>query len=307
MFKISDLTIHTYKVYGLKIESEIPMTELLSIDKSDCSYPDVIISYGVVPKEIEGSVINGENIKLAEKEFYMYVKETAHYYVADGNRIIVELETQKNMEEVKIFLLGTCLGILLKQRSTIAIHGGSVAINGQGLIITGYTGAGKSTLTSALRNEGFTFLADDVSALDRDLAGNLVIHPTYPQLKLCRGAMERIGYDIQKYTVIDASRDKYAVPLQKNFLNFPVSLNSIYEISIGETNNVEILELLGNEKIKAILRNIYRIEIIRYLGLEPHYFKKCIEIAINIPFYRLIRPKDGFTVSEQINLIRSTL
>lgn len=298
---------YDYCVYGLKINSEIPMPELITIDEAECIYPDVSILYGIVPRHIENPCIDGKYMKMTNREFYLYIKDIAHYYVADGKRIIIEPEKESDIEQLKIFLLGTCFGILLKQRNIIAVHGGAIVINGHGIIIAGHTGAGKSTLTSVLREEGFPFLADDVSALGNDLKGDCIIYPAYPQQKLCRDAMIRMNYDTSKFKVIDASRDKYAIPLKKNFLSFPATLKSIYEVSTCESESVEITELFGNEKIKTILRNIYRVEVIGYIGFEPLYFKKCIEIAKTVSVYKIRRPKIGFTVSEQIQLIKNTL
>lgn len=307
MCKKNIFITYNYRVYGLKIKSEIPMSELITIDEAECIYPDVSISYGLVPKCIENPRIDGKYMKMNDREFYLHIKDIAHYYVADGKRIIIESEIESDIEQVKIFLLGTCFGILLKQRNIIAIHGGAIVINGHGIIITGHTGAGKSTLTSALREEGFSFLADDVSALGNDLKGDSIIYPTYPQQKLCRDAMMRMNYDTSKFKVIDASRGKYAIPLTKSFLSFPTTLKSIYEVNTCESSSVEITELFGNEKIKTILRNIYRVEVIGYLGFEPLYFKKCVEIAKTVSVYKIRRPNTGVTVSEQIQLIKNTL
>ena len=38
-------------------------------------------------------------------------------------------------------------------------------------------------------------------------------------------------------------------------------------------------------------------------GISPIYFKKCLDIAKHIKFYKITRPKEGFTVNEQIKLI----
>jgi hypothetical protein len=299
--------IYNYSLYGLKIRSQIPMPELLKVNETECINPDVTVTLGLVYKDMEDAVIANSYIKLSKKAFYLHIKDVAHYYVEDGKRIIVEVDGQKNIEEIKVFLLGTCFGMLLSQRNCVAIHGGAVVISEQGIIITGNSGAGKSTLTSALRKYGFSFLADDVSALGHNLDGNTIIYPTYPQQKLCRDALHKMGYGVNDFNLVDAERDKYAIPLKKGFYSSPISLKAIYELDIGETKDVIINEIFGAEKVKVILRNIYRIETIRLIGIDQKYFKKCIEIANTVQVYRIVRPKEGFTVNEQVELIMRSI
>ncbi|MEQ8154194.1 MAG: hypothetical protein ABRQ25_04835 [Clostridiaceae bacterium] len=294
-----------YKVYGLIIQSDIFMKELTLFNGTDKA--DVVISYGNASKKIDNQEVNEDYIKFSKNEFYMHIKGTSHYYVAYGNKIIVELEENCNIEDVKIFLLGTCLGILLAQRDIVAIHGGAVIINGKGIIVTGHSGAGKSTLTTALRMEGYEFLSDDVSALKNHINGHVLIYPTYAQQKLCKDAIEKLGYNYKNFILIDKSRDKYAIPLQESFSKYPVPLKAIYEINIGEDENVSIEKLSGMNKINTILKNIYRVEIISCPNFQPKYFKECIEIGKNIEVYKLNRPKGKFSVDRQVKLIKSSL
>ena len=40
--------------------------------------------------------------------------------------------------------------------------------------------------------------------------------------------------------------------------------------------------------------------------MSPVFIKKCIDIAKYITCYKITRPKEGFTVNEQINIIEDT-
>ena len=79
-------------------------------------------------------------------------------------------------------------------------------------------------------------------------------------------------------------------------------------ITVGDVEEVTIEELKGSEKINNIINNIYRGEYIKHLGgVNPEYFKKCLNIAKNINFYVVTRPKDQFTVDKQIALIEEKI
>ena len=294
-----------YTVYGLIIRSDIFIKELIQTNKFE--NVDVTIEYAEAPKDMKDKVCDSKNVEFSKREFCLHVEDIAYYYVADGNKIVVELE--KNCQEVvaNVFLLGTCFGILLSQRETIAIHGGTVVIKDSGVIITGDTGAGKSTLTAAFRKEGYAFLADDVSALGEDSKGNVIIYSAFPQQKLCEDALEKLGQDLSRYEIIDEKRKKYSIPTHNSFLRGNAKLKSIYEINVVENDEVSIKQLFGKDKLQVILKNIYRIETINYNGLDPIYFKKCIVLSKKINVYQINRPKDKFSVNDQMKLIINSL
>ena len=55
------------------------------------------------------------------------------------------------------------------------------------------------------------------------------------------------------------------------------------------------------------MKNIYRGYVNQIVGLDREYLKKCLKITKDIEVYRIIRPKDEFTVNEQIQLIKEEL
>lgn len=56
--------------------------------------------------------------------------------------------------------------VMLETRSTVAVHSGVVALDGQGVLIPGDADAGKSTLVAALVSAGFDYLSDEAALLD---------------------------------------------------------------------------------------------------------------------------------------------
>ncbi|MEQ8156858.1 MAG: hypothetical protein ABRQ25_18610 [Clostridiaceae bacterium] len=107
--------------------------------------------------------------------------------------------------------------------------------------------------------------------------------------------------------MIDDDREKYIIPAKESFVDTPTSIGAIIELSIGEGEKVEISEVLGSKKLISLMRNIYRIEVTNFSGLGREYFKKCLEVAKNIPIYKIKRPKGRRTVEEQISIILSRL
>ncbi len=294
-----------YRVYDLNVESDIEMPELLEVDVNDKI--DVVIKYGKVPENMINKILEGSWFHLEEKSFVFRVENIAKYFVENGSEIIIEPYELANKDDVKTFTLGTSFGILIKQRNDIAIHGGTILIDNKAVILTGNTGAGKSTLTNAFRHNGYRFLCDDVSVLGNK-KDSIFVMPAYPQQKLCKDAMDKMGYDTEKFKKIDDDRDKYCIPVHDSFEKDPCKLSAICEIELTDKDDdVEIKEILGQEKLFSVLKNIYRIELIRTMDMKKEYFSKCLEIAKNIRVFKVKRPKDKFTVNEQIRLIEQAV
>lgn len=290
-----------YKLYGLNIESEVECKELIKSEKSD---DDIKVYFGKAPDEVYDLIKQGCIGYSTENIMWMYVKDIAIYYVFNGKNIIIEKQQENvDVKDIKAYLLGTALGMILIQRNIIAIHGGTILVDNKAIAIVGDCGAGKSTLTSALRIKGYPFMADDVSVLN----GNKV-NFSYPQQKLCKDAMKKLGYNLKNYNMIDDDREKYVIPVKDNFVMNLNELKAIFEISITDENeDVSCEEIVGGEKLNIFMKNIYRIEVAKIAGIKPIYFKKCLDIVNSIHLYRIKRPDGKFSVSKQIKLVEEVM
>lgn len=297
------------------VESEIKLPELIRVFKTD-KYSknvkvDVTIQYADMTNKIEQEINQGVYVGNLNDEFWFAIKNVGIYRICGGNKIFIE-QKGGSEQNIRTFLLGSAFGCLLIQRNIVAIHGGTILVNNKGLIITGDTGAGKSTLASAFRINGYKFLADDVSATDINCYGDIIVNPAYPQQKLCKDAAIKFGLKISELIKIDEDREKYVIPSHTNFIDEPRRLCYIAEVKIKENeikndDRVTIEEVTGVEKLNLIMKNIYRIEIANMIGIEGKYFSKIVNIAKQINYYRIIRPKNSFTVNEQIKLIISQI
>lgn len=294
-----------YKVYGLIVESDIEIPELLSIDKNE-NKVDIKIKKDIIPKDVIEKIPSYSWFKYDVDSMVFTVKNIGSFYIYDGKNIVVQPSENADNQGIKTFILGTSFGMILLQRNKVAIHGGAILIGENAIILTGQSGAGKSTLTNAFRQYEYPFMADDVSSTI-ELQDEIFIEPAYPQQKICRDAMEKMGYRIDDFKLIDEDREKYVIPTHESFVKEKRKLKAIFEIEPYDGEEVKIEEISGGEKMKTILRNIYRIEIIAPHGIPPAYFKKVINIAKNTLVFRIKRPKNQFSVDRQIELIEREL
>lgn len=298
--------INNYKVYGLNIRSEIEINEFNKLD--EILEENIInIRYDKMSKEIKDKISQGSKMQLFQNRIWFHIDNIATYCISDGNEIKVEVCENADMHLMKVYIMCSCLGFIMLQRNMVAIHGGVIEMDKKAVIFTGDRGAGKSTLTTALREKGYKFISDDVASTRIEKVPYVM--PGFPYQKLCESAMDNFEYDKEKYTSFMSDKEvKYIVPAKDEFIYEPKQLSAIVKLTVGDVEEVTIEELRGSEKLNNIIENIYRGEYIKYLGgMNPRYFKQCIDIAKNIRFFKITRPLDKFTVNDQIKLIEENL
>ena len=292
-----------YKVYGLEVESEININEFVSIEDINAENK-VNIVYANMPLNIKEDIKNNKKSSFSKAECWFHINDVATYRVTGGD--LIEFEPCENADPylLRVFLMCSCLGFIMIQRDIVAIHGGTIVIDNKAIILTGNRGAGKSTLTTALRLKGYPFISDDVAAIE--IKDNIpMVKHGFPYQKLCSSAMDKLGYDKEKYfSFMSDTEIKYLVDAHNDFIYEDTRLFALCELSVGDVEDVQIEEIKGSEKLNKLISNRYRVEFVQVMGgISPIAFKTLLQIAKNIKFYKIIRPNGQFTVDKQIELL----
>lgn len=104
----------------------------------------------------------------------------------DGS-VLAELDSDLAAQS---FLLAEVNVIMVSRLSTVAVHAGVVRWRGHGLLLVGDQGAGKSTLTAALVQDGAEYLTDEAAAF---VDGRVV--PYLKPLSLSVDSLRVLGLD----------------------------------------------------------------------------------------------------------------
>lgn len=291
------VTRKKYKSFGLKISSEIILSELLEDDFTEA---DITIKQGKVPDTFDNIIIHKNNKMIGKDNFRLDNAGIAKYFVTEGNEIIIEPYDGALFEEVKLYLLGSCMGALLYQRRILPLHGSCININGQGVLITGDSGAGKSTIGRAILNNGYKMVTDDVAAISLKDDNKPIVYPSYPSQKLWEDAIERIegNLKIKSLNRISNELNKYSVANHDLFYRKPIELKIICEIIPSSVNKVEIEEVKGINKLNIIIKNTYRRFMIKGFGCREWHFKECSAIANEVSVYKIERPEGAHLEKE---------
>lgn len=295
-----------YQAYGLIIKSELVLDELITVEEQAF---DIELLINKIPDHIEQEVGENRTRGFDTSEIWFKVANIGLFYIKEGRQIIIKPELEASLVRVNQFIYGRCFAFALLQRNIVALHGATVNLSGEAVMIVGHSGAGKSTLTSALRQDGHGFICDDVSPIDHQFMGRLCVTPAFPVQRVHQSIMEQQNYDLTEHDYIDYGDDKriYLVSTRDQFAKNPIPLKVIVEIQPAEGTEVSLEELKGQEKIHTVYRNIFGSSARAKIGLNAEYFKKCTEIAKQIPIYRMTRPINQYTVPKQKELLYQVL
>ena len=102
---------------------------------------------------------------------------------SSGSSVIASCPNDLTVDDAALYLLGPVLGVVLRLRGDICLHGSVVELDGEAVGFIGPQGAGKSTTAAALATAGRRVLSDDLLVLRRR-EGRIHAEPGYPLLRL---------------------------------------------------------------------------------------------------------------------------
>lgn len=275
---------HRYLLYGLRLASDLPLPELIG-DESEGD-PDVRVRLQPtgVPRGCECDIhtlANGAGFRVAD---------VGSYAILGGSEIRVEPECEAPARNVRLYLLGSAMGMLLHQRGLLPLHANAVEIGGRAIAFMGPPGEGKSTLAAWMARAGKFVLADDVCVLRGRPEGGHQVHPGLPRLRLWRSSLEGLGSSVEGYSrsyLGDDCYDKYDVPLASPGSG-GVPLSAVFLLARGERLVSERLH--GAEAVAALVENTYRGSYVPHAQGTERHWRQCMALASTVPVFRLRRP-----------------
>jgi len=287
---------YKYSAFGLTILSEVVLPEL---SPAVTETVDVEIMYGSLGEAYRMPCDETACGVFSPQAFLLRIAGVADYYVTNGTSVVVQ-PWSSDLGEVRVYILGLVMGVIIQQRGIMALHGSAVVLNGQAVIFAGISGAGKSTMAAALRNRGHLLLADDVAVITVAKAGQPWVQSGFPQQKLMPDSAEQVGIEAASLTLVSQSWDKYAVPVTVGFESRPMPLKAIYQITAQAEAELSIAPLTGFNKITAIISNTYCYNLLEKVGLKLAHFNMCAGLLKEIPVFSLIRPLGEQSLQDQV-------
>jgi hypothetical protein len=227
------------------------------------------------------------------------VANVARYLIRAGGEILVDPMPGASDRDVRLFLLGSALGILCHQRGLLPLHANAIVADGGAVAFAGASGAGKSTLAAQFQSRGYEVLCDDVCVVQFDEAGRAYAWPGLPRLKLWGDAAAAFGHDSAGLDRAIEGMDKYHVPLESAGPARPIPFRRLYLLSrSADGEEGEVVRLTGMAAMEAVMAQTYRGAYLAPMGLAGRHFRQCAALAASAGIFAASRAW-GYDVLER--------
>jgi hypothetical protein len=244
---------HRYRAFGLAFASDFELPELVRDEQP--APPDVTIRRVETGRRFPEPDAPGEFRFGDEECFLLYPQVGAFRLVGDG---LIEVEPVPGVDPglIAFPLLGPLMGLLMRARGTLVLHGSALEVGGEGVGFLGDKGAGKSTTAGACIRAGHGLLTDDILVIAEPGTPAARILPAFPQVKLAGSASEALALAAARQRrPVPIVNDKERYALASGFVERPVAPSRFYLLKRG--GEAAILPLATKVRMKALLRFSY--------------------------------------------------
>jgi hypothetical protein len=297
--------MYVYTAYQLNIHAEFPIPEFPAGDET--APPDVVIRLGALPAKLENVTGKGVVYQAAANKFLLTLQDLASYLVQNGNEIIVEPAPDSLDSDVRVFLLGSCIGALLHQRGILVIHAGAVYTEKGAVLFTGPSGVGKSTLLGELLRRGYKMMVDDVCGVVLDAAGIPLVLPGYPRTRLWSDSAEKLEQDVHEMVRTRPNMEKFERQAAEQYWDQPAPLRRIYLLSASNKDELYLKPAPRIHTFQIVLHNTYRQQFLDGLELRAPHFNLISAVAKQTGVTHVTRPVQPFRLTELADLIEQDL
>ncbi len=301
--------MHYYHAFHLNIKSELLLPELLVASEAHDT-PDVVIELGEVnPNGLPHAAFKGAFYQSNENALWLNVPNVARYLISHGNHIIInpiepiDLMSTSDEDSIRVFLLGSCMGALLMQRDLFLLHANAIKVGEQCISFSGHSGVGKSTLSGAFMQRGYSILADDVCVVNK----HQEVVPSFPQIRLWADSSKKLEIQTQALKKVRPQLEKFSVPLAAQFHQISLPLKVVYILNTHNQDEFKFQDVQGMQKILPLKNNTYRHQYLKGLGKTKMHLKHTGALASSVSIVRVLRPKSGFRLDELVDLIEADL
>lgn len=294
-----------YTAFGLKILSAIEIPEFEQASFEPAPYPDITIQLGQVKKLASNQPLKywGPLTK-SRQEMVLSIEEVGKFRIFKGDTITIEPAKWVASPTLRLYLLGSCMGLLFQQRNTFCLHAsGVINKKEKAILFLGDSGAGKSTICRYLVNQGYQFICDDYIPIYFH-QGEIFVQPSFPKAKLWQSSIDLLK--IPKRSIhhrIKPNQNKFGIIDNHLFFRERVVVGNCFLLKWHKKEEV-INSILGfNQSVKAYKENTYRYQVALFPEEQQLLFQHCTSLAKKLPLTVITRKKTENVVQDISHLI----
>ena len=298
-----------YSICGFAVASEIPFPGAVGV-LEPVAVPDVAVRLADIPDSLVDPAITGPVWQAKEDVFLLNIPGLLRLQVKTGREILVAPAHGRSPADIAPFVLSTGFGVLLHQRGCLVLHAAAVAWHGQGIVLCGPAGAGKSTLAAALCRAGCNFIGDDLAAVNFAADGRPVVMSDGRQHRLWADAIAHLNLGDRQEAPVRGHLLKFHLSPEpdRSLISAPLAAVIVLRERLPRTRFDAVLERLELADAAPILRaETYKKNLARKLGQDARLFMQTARLLQHTTAWRLERTFDFAAINENARLVLSTL
>ena len=315
-----------YSIYGLRLRSSAAIPTLVPVTEPTGT-ADLVVHFGPVADEaaegreqacdwyVSKATEAGEPILRIQRleasgDLLLRYPDGMRFRIdPSGRSVTASCPDDLTIEDAALYLLGPVLGVVLRLRGDVCLHGSVVELDGGAVGFIGPQGAGKSTTAAALAAAGQRVLSDDLLVMRRK-GGRIYAEPGYPLLRLWPESVAALyGSPEARPRLVPGWEKRYAdLAATEQFAPEHLPLRAIYALGERRTG----LETAVTESL-APRRALLELVANSYAGRLPGASARQIEFELlsrvitEVPVRRLILSEDWTTISALGETLRDDL
>jgi hypothetical protein len=273
------------QAYGMKIGCAFELPELAGA----AGEADVVVRRGTVRPEEPMLKDEGCWFWAERGRVKLFYEGVGAFEVRGGEEMVVDPVEGADEREVRFFVLGPALAMLMQQRNLLVLHATAVRVGEEAVLFTGFSGRGKSTMAAYLCARGHELVADDVVAVDLSGARPMV-RAGVPQIRLLPQSLGIVGANAAGERV-HRRTDKYAWANRGMCAAGAAPMGRMYVIE--DAPEMRLDQMRRHEAFGQYVSSTYPVvaRLLRFTGETGKHFEQCAELGVSAGVVRLKRPR----------------
>jgi len=290
-----------YKVFGLNIQSEIPLDGLIATIHTPA--PDVRLQYGKVTPPAAGLPDTTYEPRFIYNDRLYYVKVPRDvgaflvHKLPHRTEILFDIAIKEEEQTAMAWFYGLVLSGVLHLNDLFALHASGIMHEGQLHLFCGHSGMGKSTIAAQLRSRGYPLFTDDKCVVHWDNENEVYMaSPSLQVMRLWNNSSEQIEHDDfltdPVPVVFKARKNQYRIKTSELILERQ-PLKCIYILAqVPEDDELKCVPLKGIRKVRFLRKQIFRANMVKGFHKEGVLWQFLQQLVQTVPVYILRRPKN---------------
>lgn len=298
-----------YRLFDLEIVSdfELPEVPLQQINERDIKLPQIRVLAGRVLSSLEQSTLVDGWFWCSPTKALFKFHGIADFMVEGGHTITVALEDGASESDMRVFLFGSAIGAVLHQRQLIPLHISAVDTPYGVWAFTGQSGAGKSTIATALSlKNNWPLLCDDVAVIKPLTNTTNSLSFGVNRVKLWDDAIDLLGISRKSLTRDLIRTEKFHVPG-----TIEIDHSREYRLScivqLQNSDRIEVCNLSPSLTFQTLMNCIYRPSLVHVFGDLQKTTKQILPLASLVRGFEFHRPRSLECFGEGLRVIENAI